>query len=549
MTTSTGEHTVDTTHSLLGNLDLNEVDGLLEGRLGKKSGSVKHTTSSRNDLTSTTVNGIGVKGNILDVEADGTHGLLGNGTFLSGPLETRDNGILDFVQVLDSLGLVNEQVGTSGVRTEAPNLTGISDIPAVLIGKDTSAGLEIVTGADLAGLNGLGDLLVQRLSNDVKTVVLVGRLGQSSHAGLAVDGLAVLDDGVGDTERNTGVVLLEILQANLQVKLTGTGDDVLTRVGDVGQDARVRLGQTLKTLNKLRKILGVLDLNGALHDGGDGELHDLKVVGILVGGKSTRLEQELVNTDKTENVTSRDILDGLGETAHHENGTLDSLDEKVFLLARSVVRALNADLKTGTDGTGENTTESVETTLIGGRHHLGDVKHERTLGIAVTDSDGVLIVMRTLVKSLHTVLLGSDRRGKVENHHLKKSVGSGKELAHDNLEKLLALKILLVAGELDLKLLEKSGDLISLEVHDGVEDAEDGVQDELVESTLELLALVGAVLGPLLGLGVEVAVALFLVSLGFSRIGSHFCLPRDAPSSCSCQHRTSWRNVKRTGGQ
>ena len=355
--------------------------------------------------------------------------------------------------------------------------------------------------------------------------MLVGRLGESSDARLAGDSLTVLDDGVGHTEGNTGVVLLEILQADFQVQLTGTGNDVLTGVGDVGQDARVGLGKTLKTLNKLGKILGVLDLNGALHDGGDGELHNLEVVGSLVGGEGTRLEQELVNTDKTENVTGGDILDGLDETAHHENGTLDSLDEQVLLLARGVVRTLDADLKTGTDGTGENTTESVETTLIGSGHHLGDVQHEGTLGVAVTDGDGVLVIVGTLVESLHTVLLGSDGRRKVENHHLEQSVGSGKELAHDNLEELLALKILLVAGELDLKLLEESGDLVGLEVHDRVEDAEDGVQDELVEGTLELLALVGAVLGPLLGLGVEVVVALKMLVLVFQKNSSRFAYP------------------------
>jgi hypothetical protein len=512
VTSPAGKDTVDTTHGLLGNLDLDEVDGLLEGGLGEQSSSVQHTTSSRNDLTTTAVNGISVKGDIHDVEADGTHGLLSNGTLLGGPLETRDDGVLDFAEVLDGLGLVNEQVGTVGVRTEAPNLTGIGDVPAVLVSEDTGTSLEIVTRADLAGLDGEGDLLVKGLSSDVETVVLVGRLGQSSDARSAADGLTVLDNGVGDTERNTSVVLLKILQANLQVELTSTGNDVLTGVGDESQDTGVRLGQTLQTLNKLGKILGVLDLDGTLDDGGDGELHNLEVVGSLVSGEGTRLEQELVNTNKTKNVTGRDIVDGLDETTHHQNGTLDGLDEEVLLASGLVVGALNADLETRAGSSGEDTTEGVETTLVGGGNHLGDVQHEGSLGIAVADTNGVDVVVGALVQSLHTVLLGSGGRRKVENHHLEKSVSSRKELAHDNLEELLALEVLLVAGELDLKLLEESGDLVSLEVHDRVEDAEDGVKNELVEGTLELLALVGAALSPLLGLGVEVRVALHVVS-------------------------------------
>jgi hypothetical protein len=506
VTSPAGKDTVDTTHGLLGNLDLDEVDGLLESGLGEKSSSVQDTTSGGDDLTSTTVNSISVESDIHDVEADGTHGLLSNGTLLGGPLETGDDRVLDFVEVLDGLGLVDKQVGTGGVGTEAPNLTGIGDIPAVLVGEDTGTGLEIVTGTDLASLDGLGDLLVEGLSSDVETVVLVGRLGQSSHARLAGDGLTVLNDGVGDTERDTSVVLLEILQANLQVELTGTGNDVLTGVGDVSQDTGVGLGETLETLDKLGKILGVLDLDGTLNDGGNGELHNLEVVGSLVGGEGTRLEQELVDTDKTKNVTSGNIVDGLDETTHHKDGTLDGLDEEVLLLARDVVGTLDADLQTGADGTGEDTTEGVETTLVGGGNHLGDVQHEGTLGVAVADSDGVDVVVGTLVQSLHTVPLGNSGRRKVKNHHLEESVGSGKELAHDDLEELLALEVLLVRGELDLKLLKESGDLVGLEVHDRVEDAEDGVQDELVESTLKGLTLVCANLGPLLGLGVEVRV-------------------------------------------
>ena len=376
VTSPAGEDTVDTSHSLLGNLDLAKVDGLEKSGLGKESGGVEDTARSGDDLTTTTVNGISVEGNIHDVEADGAHGLLSNGTFLGSPLETRDDGVLDFTQVLDGLGLVNEQVGTGGVGTEAPNLTGIGDVPAVLVSKDTGTRLDIITRSDDTSLDSAGHLLVQRLSSEVETVVLVGRLGQRGDAGSGVDGLTVLHDGVGDTERNTGVVLLEILQADLQVQLTGTSDNVLTRWRDVGQNAGVGLGETLKTLDKLGQILGVLDLDGTLHNGRDGELHNLEVVGSLVGGEGTRLEQELVNTDKTENVTGGDVVNGLDETTHHENGTLNGLDEQVLLLSGGVVGALNADLETRADGTGEDTTESVETTLVGSWHHLGDVQHE-----------------------------------------------------------------------------------------------------------------------------------------------------------------------------
>jgi len=297
------------------------------------------------------------------------------------------------------------------------------------------------------------------------------------------------------------VVLLKILQANLEVQLTSTSNDVLTRLGDESQNTRVGLGQTLETFDQLGQILGVLDLDGTLDDGGDGELHDLEVVGSLRGGKSTRLEQELVNTNQTDDVTRRNILNGLDETTHHQDGTLDVLDEEVLLLARGVVRTLDADLQTRTDSTRVDTTESVETTLVRGGNHLRDVKHERSLGVTVTDTNGTLVVLGTLVQSLHTVLLGGDGRRKVDTDHLQHGIGGRQELAHDDLEESLALEFLLVGGQLNIKLLDESVDLLTLVVVDGGEDLIDGVQDELVEGTLNTVRGTGA---PLLGLGVEV---------------------------------------------
>jgi hypothetical protein len=96
----------------------------------------------------------------------------------------------------------------------------------------------------------------------------------------------------------------------------------------------------------------------------------------------------------------------------------------------------------------------------------------------------------------------------MENHHLQQTVGSGQEGTHDSLEELLALLVTLLGRELKVELLEKVGRLLLLEVHDSREDLEDGVQDELVEGTLKLLALMGSLGSPLLGGRVEVVVTL-----------------------------------------
>lgn len=77
----------------------------------------------------------------------------------------------------------------------------------MLVRKDTRAGLEIIAGTNLAALNFLGNLLRERGGSDIKTVVLVGRLGERNNRRVTGDGFSVLDDGGRDPKRNTCVVL------------------------------------------------------------------------------------------------------------------------------------------------------------------------------------------------------------------------------------------------------------------------------------------------------------------------------------------------------
>ena len=148
---------------------------------------------------------------IEDVHTDTTHVLLAENTLLRRPLEGSNARILDFVEVLHTLRDIDEHVRASGVRTEAPDLAGIGDVPAELVGEDARADLVIVAGVDLAGLDRLREGLVDGQGLRVETVVLVLRLRKRDNGRLGLDGLAETDDGVRNLEGNTGVVLLEIL--------------------------------------------------------------------------------------------------------------------------------------------------------------------------------------------------------------------------------------------------------------------------------------------------------------------------------------------------
>lgn len=508
VTSSDVQTRVDTTLSRFRALDFNQEHGFLQTRGSQELSGETDSSGGGHNLTGTSMDGIGVEGDIHDVESDTSHVLFGTGSFLGSPLETGDTRVLDFVEVLNGLGGVNHQVGTGGFGTETPDLSCFSYIPSEFISHQSGSNLEVVSGSDLAGFDSLGEFLVQGQGVHPDSVVLVLRLGQGGHGRLSLDSLLVTDDGVGPLQGDTGVVVLQIVQTDFQVQFTGTGDDHLSGIGGVRLDTGVRLGQSLQTFDQLGQVSGVLALDGDLDDGGDGELHDSHVVGGLGGGQSTRLEQELVDTDQTDNVTGGDVLNGFDVSSHHQDSSLNRLEELVFLLTGNEVGALDSDLGSGLGGTGEDSTESVESTLVGSGDHLGDVDHQGTLGVTVSDTDGGLVIHGTFVQGLDSVSLSGGGRRQVDDDHFQESFTGGQELSHNSLQQGLTLLILFILQELDLELFQKLGDFVLLEVHDGGKDSEDGVQDERVEGSLQGLAVsVSGLGGPLLGLGVEVVVS------------------------------------------
>jgi hypothetical protein len=153
---------------------------------------------------------------IHDVDSDTTHILLGAHTFLRRPLECSDTGVLDFVEILHTLGNINHQVRTGGIGAETPDLASIGHVPAVLVSENTSASLEIVARVDLAVLDRLAELIFQWQSLRIQTIVLVLRLGESDNGRFCLDSLAVPDDGIGLLKRDASVVFLEILYPELR---------------------------------------------------------------------------------------------------------------------------------------------------------------------------------------------------------------------------------------------------------------------------------------------------------------------------------------------
>jgi hypothetical protein len=127
--TSLGQTTVNTSNSSLRTLDLTEVNWFQETRIGPQNRGVADTTSSGDDLTTSSVDSVSVQSNVVDVNSNSSHVLLTQNSLVGSPLESSNNRVFNFVEILDPLRYIDHAVGTSLVRAEAPDFTGIGRVP------------------------------------------------------------------------------------------------------------------------------------------------------------------------------------------------------------------------------------------------------------------------------------------------------------------------------------------------------------------------------------------------------------------------------------
>lgn len=107
-----GKSLINTSHSIIRGLDFAQEDGFLESWFSGVLSTIEDSSGSWDDLTTTSVDSISVESNIHDVESDTSHVFFSHDGFLGCPLEGGFAGVLDFIQVLDSLGLIDEKVRT-----------------------------------------------------------------------------------------------------------------------------------------------------------------------------------------------------------------------------------------------------------------------------------------------------------------------------------------------------------------------------------------------------------------------------------------------------
>jgi hypothetical protein len=433
-TSSLIENGVDTSHHVGGSGNLGQEHRFQKSGFGSQFGGVIDSSGGRDDLSSSSMDGVSVQHHVVEVESDTSHVLVSHGGFLGGPLESRLHGFSDFVQVLNTLGDLDQHVGTGLFGTERPDLLGISLLPIELFLEEFGSFLGVMFGTGGTFFDGVGEFHSDGGGGHVETVVFVGGLGHTDLVGGLLDGFLVSDDGFRLDDFNVCKFFLQVVEADFHVEFTAPGDNVFSGVFGGHQDEGVGLGEFLESFDQLGEILGVFGSDGDSHDGGDGVLHGSDVVGSGGGGDGTGFQEVLIDADQTDGVSAGHVGDVLDGTSHHEHGSLDGLLVEVVFLSGDVVGSLDSDFHAGGDGSGEDTSESEESGLVGGGHHLGDVHHEGTFGVAVLDGHAGFVVLGSFVEVRSSVGLGGLGGGEMEDHHFEDDVGGVEPSGHNDFQ-------------------------------------------------------------------------------------------------------------------
>jgi len=230
----------------------------------------------------------------------------------------------------------------------------------------------------------------------------------------------------------------------------------------------------------------------------DGVLHHSDVVGIfhVIVDDGGLLLDDVINTDEGTGVTAWNVLDWLLFSAHHEDGSLDTLDVHVVLLSWLVLTTLDSDSHSGSDGTGEDSTEGSEPGEVSGWEHLGDEHAKLTIRFTGGDMSSDLISLRTFIKVLDSVLLGSSWGWELQHDHLQNRLGGVQPFLHDGFGEFSSLlQLPLLFGKGDTEFLDKLFDLIHLTFEDSVGQFDDWLENEFAEGSLSWLALLIVLLG------------------------------------------------------
>jgi len=264
------ENIIDSSHRIGGGGNFGNKDGFLESRAGGKFTTIIDSSGSGDDLTTSSMNGIGVENDIHKIDFDGSHVFVGHDGFFGGPLESILHGIFDFIHELDSLGGINEDVSSVIFGSVRPNFEGIIFFPSIDILKMSGSFFRIgFRTSSFISFNIFGKIIFEGGGLGVKSVMFVGGFGEADLAGNFSNGFFEGNDRVGFDNFNVGEFGLEIVETNFNMEFSTTSDNMFTSFFSSDENQGIGFGEFFKSIDQFGEIRGVFGFDCNSHDRGD----------------------------------------------------------------------------------------------------------------------------------------------------------------------------------------------------------------------------------------------------------------------------------------
>lgn len=106
-TSSLIKNIINSSHRISGSGNFSQKDGFLERWGSGKFTTIIDSSSSRDDLTTSSVDSIRVEDNIHYIDSDGSHIFISHNGFFGSPLESIFHRVFDFIHELDSFSGIN----------------------------------------------------------------------------------------------------------------------------------------------------------------------------------------------------------------------------------------------------------------------------------------------------------------------------------------------------------------------------------------------------------------------------------------------------------
>jgi len=203
-TSSLIENLVNSSHAVSGAGDFGKENGLLEGGVGSEFTSIVNSSGGGDQLTTSSVDGIGVENNIANIDSDVSHVFIGHDGFFGGPLESIFHRVFDFIHELNSFGVINKKIGSLIFWSERPDFGDVVLFHSVGFNEGLSSFFRVIFGVNFSGFDVIGKSFGKGFGLAIKSIMFIGGFGHAHSAGFFLDGFLVGDDGLGLDDFDVG---------------------------------------------------------------------------------------------------------------------------------------------------------------------------------------------------------------------------------------------------------------------------------------------------------------------------------------------------------